>query len=98
MAPRSSLLITTTHSKLTPVLCEREMAAAVEPVEAKNLSTEVLESTVTSVFQPGKLAVELISVDHDTYPTQPIPIMVAAPKDAGTYHVAMLLHGFCLRC
>lgn len=51
----------------------------------------------TSVFQPGKLAVEVIPVDHDARPTPPIPILVAAPKDAGTYPVAMLLHGFFLQ-
>ncbi|KAG0532938.1 hypothetical protein BDA96_04G148400 [Sorghum bicolor] len=62
-----------------------------------NPSTEVLDTTVTSVFQPGKLAVELISVDHNTDPTPPIPVLIAAPKDSGTYPVAMLLHGFCLQ-
>ncbi|KAG0520858.1 hypothetical protein BDA96_08G110300 [Sorghum bicolor] len=67
------------------------------PVETMNPSTEVLDTTVTSVFQPGKLAVELISVDHNTDPTPPIPVLIAAPKDSGTYPVAMLLHGFCLQ-
>jgi chlorophyllase len=62
-----------------------------------NPSTEVLETAVTSVFQPGKLAVEVIPVDHDTNPTPPIPILIASPKDAGTYPVAILLHGFCLQ-
>jgi chlorophyllase len=67
------------------------------PVETMNPSSEVLETTVTSVFHPGKLAVELISVDHNTDPTPPIPVLIAAPKDSGTYPVAMLLHGFCLQ-
>ena len=62
-----------------------------------NPRIEVLETAVTSVFQPGKLAVEVIAVDHDTNPTPPIPILIASPKDAGTYPVAMLLHGFCLQ-
>ncbi|CAN6171957.1 unnamed protein product [Urochloa humidicola] len=65
-------------------------------VEKMNPSTEVLETAVTSVFQPGKLAVEVISVDHETNPTPPLHILIASPKDVGTYPVAMLLHGFCL--
>ncbi|VAI56007.1 unnamed protein product [Triticum turgidum subsp. durum] len=56
---------------------------------------EVLEA-VTSVFQPGKLAVEAIQVDENAAPTPPIPVLIVAPKDAGTYPVAMLLHGFFL--
>lgn len=64
--------------------------------EIKIPSTEVLEA-VTSVFQPGKLEVELVPVDHSTVPTPPIPILIVAPKDAGTYPVAMLLHGFLLQ-
>lgn len=52
----------------------------------------------SSVFQPGKLAVEVISVEHDARPTPPpIPILIAAPKDAGTYPVAIILHGFFLQ-
>ncbi|PVH63892.1 hypothetical protein PAHAL_2G132900 [Panicum hallii] len=43
---------------------------------------------VTSVFQPGKLSVEMIPVDHDALSMPPIPILIAAPKDAGTYPVA----------
>ena len=35
-------------------------------------SAEVLEEAVTSVFQPGKLAVETIQVD--SVPTPPIPV------------------------
>uniref|UniRef100_A0ACD5Y603 Uncharacterized protein n=1 Tax=Avena sativa TaxID=4498 RepID=A0ACD5Y603_AVESA len=54
------------------------------------------EAAVPSVFQPGKLAVEVIQVDHSAVPTPPIPILIVAPKDAGTYPVAMLLHGFFL--
>nr|CAB3452865.1 unnamed protein product [Digitaria exilis] len=62
--------------------------AALEPAAA-----------VTSVFQPGKLPVEVISVDHDTLPTlpPPLPVLIVAPKDAGTYPVAILLHGFFLQ-
>jgi hypothetical protein len=52
---------------------------------------------VTSVFQPGKLSVEMIPVDHDALSMPPIPILIAAPKDAGTYPVAVLLHGFFLQ-
>ena len=66
-------------------------------IEIMNPRIEVLETAVTSVVQPGKLAVEVIAVDHDTNPTPPIPILIASPKDAGTYPVAMLLHGFCLQ-
>ncbi|KAL6656515.1 hypothetical protein ACP70R_007341 [Stipagrostis hirtigluma subsp. patula] len=66
-------------------------------VEIMNPSSRVLEAAATPVFQPGKLAVEVIQVDHNAVPTPPIPILVAAPKDAGTYPVAMLLHGFCLQ-
>lgn len=62
----------------------------------KNSIAEVLEAAVTSVFQPGKLAVEAIQVDHNAVPTPPIPVLIIAPKDAGTYPVAMLLHGFFL--
>ncbi|GJM99599.1 hypothetical protein PR202_ga16719 [Eleusine coracana subsp. coracana] len=52
----------------------------------------------TSVFKPGKLAVEVLPVDHsNALPTPPIPVLIAAPKDAGTYPVAMLLHGFFLQ-
>uniref|UniRef100_A0A0E0M4Q7 Uncharacterized protein n=1 Tax=Oryza punctata TaxID=4537 RepID=A0A0E0M4Q7_ORYPU len=59
--------------------------------------TEVMTTTTAAaVFQSGKLAVEVIEVDHEE-PRPPIPIMVVAPKDAGTYPVAMLLHGFFLR-
>jgi len=54
-------------------------------------------AVATSVFQPGKLSVELIPVDHDALPAPPIPILIAAPKDAGTYPVAVLLHGFFLQ-
>ncbi|CAN6197754.1 unnamed protein product [Urochloa humidicola] len=61
------------------------------------MNPEVLETAVTSVFQPGKLAVEVISVDHDTNPTPPLRILIASPKDVGTYPVAMVLHGFCLQ-
>ncbi|CAN6197759.1 unnamed protein product [Urochloa humidicola] len=69
------------------------------------MATRVLEpaaaaATVTSVFQPGKLSVEVIQVDHDdalAAPPPPIPVLIAAPKDAGTYPVAMLLHGFFLQ-
>lgn len=64
--------------------------------EIKIPSTEVLQA-VTSVFRPGKLAVELLPVDHNAVPTPPIPILIVAPKDAGTYPVAMLLHGFFLQ-
>ncbi|XP_062193873.1 chlorophyllase-2-like [Phragmites australis] len=64
------------------------MAAASVVVEA---------ALVTSVFQPGKLAVEVTTVDHAAVPTPPIPILIVAPKDAGTYPVAMLLHGFFLQ-
>ncbi|CAN6179943.1 unnamed protein product [Urochloa humidicola] len=66
-------------------------------VEIMNPSTKVLETAVTSVFQTGKLAVEVISVDHDTNPTPPLRILIASPKDVGTYPVAILLHGFCLQ-
>ncbi|KAL6838437.1 hypothetical protein ACP4OV_031682 [Aristida adscensionis] len=66
-------------------------------VEIMNPSTEVLEAAATSVFQTGKLAVDVIAVDHKAVPTPPLPILIAAPKDAGTYPVAMLLHGFCLQ-
>jgi chlorophyllase len=38
-------------------------------VEIMNPSTEVLETAATSVFQPGKLTIELIPVDRDTNPT-----------------------------
>jgi chlorophyllase len=74
------------------------MAAPVDE-QAKLHSTEVVEPAVatTSVFQQGKLPVEVITVDHDAAPTPPVPILVATPKDAGTYPVAMLLHGFCLQ-
>jgi len=72
------------------------------PVETMATTPQVLDepaaAVVTSVFQPGKLAVEVISVDHDARPTPPIPILIAAPKDdAGTYPVAILLHGFFLQ-
>ncbi|GJM99598.1 hypothetical protein PR202_ga16718 [Eleusine coracana subsp. coracana] len=70
------------------------MAATVEIVKSQSTKAE---AAVTSVFQPGKLAVEVITVDHDAAPTPPLPILIAAPKDAGTYPVAMLLHGFCLQ-
>ncbi|CAN6179942.1 unnamed protein product [Urochloa humidicola] len=67
------------------------------------MATRVLEpaaaAAVTSVFQPGKLSVDVIQVDHDSElaAPPPIPVLVAAPKDAGTYPVAMLLHGFFLQ-
>lgn len=54
-------------------------------------------AAVTSVFQPGKLPVEVISVDHDALAAPPLPILIVAPKDAGTYPVAILLHGFFLQ-
>ncbi|KAJ1289008.1 hypothetical protein BS78_02G133200 [Paspalum vaginatum] len=77
------------------------MAAAPVQTSMGNPRTQqpVLESAVavTSVFQPGKLAVEVISVDHNSQPTPPIPVLIAAPKDPGTYPVAMLLHGFFLQ-
>ncbi|CAL4891436.1 unnamed protein product [Urochloa decumbens] len=65
--------------------------------EVMNPSTEVLEAAVTSVFQPGNHAVELIQADGETAPKPPMPILVAAPKIAGTYPVAMFLHGFFLQ-
>ncbi|OEL23199.1 Chlorophyllase-1 [Dichanthelium oligosanthes] len=68
------------------------------PVLTTMATQQVVEpAVVTSVFQPGKLSVEVIPVDHDALPTPPIPILIAAPKDAGTYPVAMLLHGFFLQ-
>jgi chlorophyllase len=68
------------------------------PVQTTATTPQVpAAAVVTSVFQPGKLAVEVITVDHDAQPTPPIPILIAAPKDAGTYPVAMLLHGFFLQ-
>ncbi|TVU10608.1 hypothetical protein EJB05_44151 [Eragrostis curvula] len=52
----------------------------------------------TAVFQPGKLAVDVLAADHsNALPTPPIPVLIAAPKDAGTYPVVMLLHGFFLQ-
>jgi chlorophyllase len=71
------------------------MAAPTEEM-MKSSSSEVLEAANTSVFQPGKLAVEAIQVDHNVVPTPAIPVMIVAPKDAGTYPVTMLLHGFFL--
>ncbi|CAN6223272.1 unnamed protein product [Urochloa humidicola] len=66
------------------------------------MATHVLEpaaAVVTSVFQPGKLSVDMIQVDHDDAlaAPPPIPVLIAAPKDAGTYPVAILLHGFFLQ-
>ncbi|KAM3297495.1 hypothetical protein ACQJBY_039405 [Aegilops geniculata] len=69
------------------------MAASAEIVNKS--SAEVLE-VVTSVFQPGNLAVEEIQVHGKKVPTPPIPVLIVAPKDAGTYPVAMFLHGFFL--
>nr|AMZ05256.1 chlorophyllase [Poa pratensis subsp. pratensis] len=60
----------------------------------KNSSAEVLEEAVTLVFQPGTLAVEAIQVNDKAVPS---PVLIVAPKDAGTYPVAMLLHGFSLQ-
>ncbi|CAN6203844.1 unnamed protein product [Urochloa humidicola] len=73
------------------------MAAPVQATMAPAAS-----AAVTSVFQPGKLSVEVIHVDHDDAlelpaPPPPLPVLIAAPKDAGTYPVAMLLHGFFLQ-
>ncbi|KAM3208490.1 hypothetical protein ACQJBY_063267 [Aegilops geniculata] len=52
----------------------------------------------TSVFEPGNHAVEVIEVDaDDTAPAPPVPVLIVAPKVAGTYPVVMLLHGFLLR-
>ncbi|KQJ91600.1 chlorophyllase-1 [Brachypodium distachyon] len=74
------------------------MAATAAAAELKkNSGADVLEAVITSVFQPGKLAVEVIQVDHNAVPTPPIPVLIVAPKDAGTYPVAMLLHGFFLQ-
>ncbi|KAL6848644.1 hypothetical protein ACP4OV_021227 [Aristida adscensionis] len=51
----------------------------------------------TSVFEPGKLAVEPIRVDHKNKgPKPPIKILGYAPKDAGDYPVVIFLHGFLL--
>ncbi|CAL5075505.1 unnamed protein product [Urochloa decumbens] len=60
---------------------------------------EPAAAAITSVFQPGKLPVEVIQVDHDAALPAPPPlsVLIATPKDAGTYPVAMLLHGFFLR-
>ncbi|KAF0911527.1 hypothetical protein E2562_011157 [Oryza meyeriana var. granulata] len=54
-------------------------------------------TSAAAVFQAGKLAVEVIEVDHREARRPPIPILVVSPKDAGTYPVAILLHGFFLR-
>uniref|UniRef100_A0A453NHI6 Uncharacterized protein n=1 Tax=Aegilops tauschii subsp. strangulata TaxID=200361 RepID=A0A453NHI6_AEGTS len=72
--------------------------AAAAPAETMNKSAAGAEvpEAFTSVFQPGKLAVEAIQVDENAAPTPPIPVLIVAPKDAGTYPVAMLLHGFFL--
>lgn len=69
------------------------MAASAETMNKSG--AEVLEA-LTSVFQPGKLAVEAIQVDENAARTPPIPVLIVAPKDAGTYPVVMLLHGFFL--
>uniref|UniRef100_A0A453NH86 Chlorophyllase n=1 Tax=Aegilops tauschii subsp. strangulata TaxID=200361 RepID=A0A453NH86_AEGTS len=71
---------------------------AAAPAETMNKSAAGAEvpEAFTSVFQPGKLAVEAIQVDENAAPTPPIPVLIVAPKDAGTYPVAMLLHGFFL--
>ncbi|CAN6356667.1 unnamed protein product [Urochloa humidicola] len=66
-------------------------------VAVMNPNTEVLEAAVTSVFQQGNHAVELIEADGKTAPMPPMPILVAAPKVAGTYPVAIFLHGFFLQ-
>lgn len=74
------------------------MAATAAAAELKkNSGADVLDAVITSVFQPGKLAVEVIQADHNAVPTPPIPVLIVAPKDAGTYPVAMLLHGFFLQ-
>ncbi|KAL6593044.1 hypothetical protein ACP70R_049130 [Stipagrostis hirtigluma subsp. patula] len=69
------------------------MAASVETMKP---SPEVLEAAVTSVFQPGMLAVDIIRVDRRAQPAPPTTILIAAPNDAGTYPVAIFLHGFSL--
>ncbi|KAF7047045.1 hypothetical protein CFC21_056023 [Triticum aestivum] len=57
-----------------------------------------MDKSGTSVFEPGKHAVEDIEVDaNDAAPAPPVPVLIVAPKDAGTYPVVMLLHGFLLR-
>ncbi|EMS62705.1 Chlorophyllase-1 [Triticum urartu] len=66
------------------------------PAETMNKPGAEVLKALTSVFQPGKLAVEAIQVDENAAPTPPIPVLIVAPKDAGTYPVAMLLHGFFL--
>ena len=61
-----------------------------------NPRTEVAHAALTtSVFQPGKHDVaEPIPVDPNKHPEAPVEMLVAAPKDAGTYPVAVFLHGF----
>lgn len=51
---------------------------------------------VTLVFEQGRLAVEEkeINVGHHAKP--PGRILIVAPKDAGTYPIALFLHGFWL--
>ncbi|CAL5065575.1 unnamed protein product [Urochloa decumbens] len=71
-------------------------------MQAMATTQKVLEpaaAAITSVFQPGKLPVEVIQVDHDAALPAPPPlsVLIATPKDAGTYPVAMLLHGFFLQ-
>ncbi|CAN6177816.1 unnamed protein product [Urochloa humidicola] len=66
-------------------------------LETKNTSTEVVDTATISIFLPGQLSVEVITLDHDTDPAPPIPILIASPKDAGIYPVVMFLHGFLLQ-
>jgi chlorophyllase len=76
--------------------------AASTTMNPSSIADQVLEpavATTTSVFNPRKLAVEVLPVDHrnNALLTHPVPVLIAAPRVPGTYPVAMLLHGFFLR-
>ncbi|RLN05643.1 hypothetical protein C2845_PM13G25920 [Panicum miliaceum] len=47
----------------------------------------------TAVFQPGPHPVATRHVDQSQVPGVPKPLMVVTPADAGTYPVALFLHG-----
>nr|CAB3483815.1 unnamed protein product [Digitaria exilis] len=47
----------------------------------------------TAVFQPGPHRVDTKHVDQSQVPSVPKPVMVVTPTDAGTYPVAVFLHG-----
>uniref|UniRef100_A0A0D9XH00 Uncharacterized protein n=1 Tax=Leersia perrieri TaxID=77586 RepID=A0A0D9XH00_9ORYZ len=74
-----------------------ETTTIITSVDAKNETPAIMAPSPAAVFQPGKLAVEVIKVDHELEPRPPIPILIVSPKDAGTYPVAILLHGFFLQ-